>query len=52
MWAAFKDWLKEPYKGSMTALEWFLFIGLLLVAIVGWRFILAHLRGVTAEVAA
>lgn len=50
MWAYFKDWIREPYKGDMTALEWVLFIGLLIIAIIGWRFVLAHLRGVASEV--
>jgi len=51
MWS-FSDYLKDflgaPYRGNMTALQWFLFIGLLMIAIVGWRFILQHIRGLTS----
>lgn len=50
MWSEFKDWLKEPYRGDMDAIHWFMFIGLLMIAILGWRFILAHLRGITAAI--
>lgn len=46
----FKDWASAPYRGDMSALDWFLFTGLIIIAIIGWRFILAHLRGVVAAV--
>lgn len=33
-------WLKQPFSVDMTAGEWFLFIGLLLVIIILWNIIL------------
>lgn len=50
MWKEFRDWLQEPYKDDMSAFNWFLFIGLLIILTLGWRFILAHLRGVTTAI--
>lgn len=32
----FRDWLARPYGPDMTVMDWFLFIGLVLVAILAW----------------
>lgn len=39
-----KTFLTQPYRAEMSALDWFLFIGLLLVIMIAWRFILSHLK--------
>lgn len=39
----FKSWYKSPYTENMDATHWFLFLGLLLFIMAGWRFILAHI---------
>lgn len=36
----FTDWIKEPYSDDMTVLDWFLFVGLLLLIIWVWSRIL------------
>lgn len=36
----FKEWVAKPYSDSMSALDWFLFVGLVLVIIVAWTSIL------------
>lgn len=36
----FKQWLAQPFSVDMPAVDWFLFIGLLLAVMVVWRFIL------------
>jgi hypothetical protein len=38
--AAFTDWIKKPYDDDMTALDWFLFVGLIIVVIFAWTSIL------------
>jgi len=47
----FKAWLAQPFSEDMPASHWFLFIGLLLVIIIGWNIILRLLfeaiRGAT-----
>lgn len=40
MFDHFKTWMQRPFSVDMTAGEWFLFIGLLLVIIVLWNIIL------------
>jgi hypothetical protein len=40
MWAHFTVWLKKPFSVDMTAGEWFLFIGLLIVIVALWNIIL------------
>jgi hypothetical protein len=37
-------WLRQPFKAEGTAIDWFLFFGLLIVISVIWRIILGHLR--------
>jgi hypothetical protein len=39
-WDTFRRWLKHPFSIDMTAGEWFLFVGLLLVILVLWNIIL------------
>ena len=39
-WGTFKTWLKHPFSVDMTAGEWFLFIGLLIVIIALWNIVL------------
>jgi hypothetical protein len=38
-----KEWLKEPFKAEMDAIQWFLFLGLLLVMLGLWHRVLQHL---------
>lgn len=40
MWDRFKQWAQHPFSVDMTAGEWFLFIGLLIVIIALWNIIL------------
>jgi len=39
----FTNWLREPFRSNMSAADWFLFVGLLLVVMFLWRLILMHL---------
>lgn len=32
----FGEWLKRPYSENMTVLDWFLFLGMVLVAVFVW----------------
>lgn len=45
MFANFQAWLSHPFKGGdkMSALDWFYFLGLLIVLMVLWRILLRHL---------
>lgn len=43
MWANFQKFLNRPFDNDMTAVDWFLFIGLLIAISVAWRFILKHI---------
>jgi len=43
MWQNFQEWLSRPFTNDMSALQWFYFIGLLLVILVLWRIILRHI---------
>jgi hypothetical protein len=40
VWSKFKVWAGRPFSVDMTAGEWFLFIGLLIVIIGLWNIIL------------
>lgn len=42
---SFKQWLREPFRADMSALEWFFFIGLLIVLTALWGLILRHIKG-------
>lgn len=39
-WDKLKSWAQKPFSVDMTAQEWFLFIGLLIVIIGLWNIIL------------
>lgn len=49
MWKTFTTWMKQPFSADMTAGEWFLFIGLLIVIISLWNLILLHLVSIIRE---
>lgn len=46
MWAKMQDYFSRPFKGAaeMDVVDWFLFLGLLLVLLTGWRIIFTHLE--------
>lgn len=46
MWDHFSTFLAKPFSSDMSAADWFLFIGLLLIIIVLWTTILRHLSAV------
>jgi hypothetical protein len=39
-------WLKQPFSANQDAFKWFLFIGLILVALILWGTILRDVRGI------
>jgi len=39
-------WLAKPFDQDQSAFRWFLFIGLIVVALILWGQILADIRGV------
>jgi hypothetical protein len=39
------DWLKKPFNSEQDAFKWFLFIGLILIALMLWGVILRDIRG-------
>ena len=43
MWGNFRSWLNAPFRAEMTALDWFLFVGLLIFIAAAWRIILSHI---------
>ena len=49
MWQKFKAWASEPFSVDMTAGEWFLFIGLLIVIIALWNIILFRISELVGE---
>ena len=46
MWGYFTDFLSRPWKGAdeMSGTDWALFIGLILIILLFWGVVLAHLR--------
>jgi hypothetical protein len=46
MWVHFSEFLTKPWRGSddMTALDWTLFVGLILVILLFWGIVLQHLK--------
>jgi len=40
------QWLSQPYNSGQSAWGWFLFVGLILIALVLWGTILRDVRGV------
>lgn len=45
MWQTFKSWYSQPFRSDMSAAEWFMFIGLLVIITLLWGIILRHIRG-------
>lgn len=39
----FENWLHQPFRADMSALDWFLFLGLLIIIMALWRLILVHI---------
>lgn len=37
-------WLKTPFKSGGSALNWVLFVGLLVVAVWFWQIVLLHIQ--------
>jgi len=42
-WTTFKAWYARPFDQGMTATQWFIFAGLLIVIMILWRLILSHI---------
>ena len=49
MWQTFKQWAAKPFSVDMTATEWFLFIGLLIVIVALWNIILFRITDLVRE---
>jgi len=49
MWQTFKQWAQKPFSVDMTATEWFLFIGLLIVIVALWNVVLYHLVSIIRD---
>lgn len=49
MWNKFKTWAAKPFSEDMSAAEWFLFIGLLIVIMALWQLVLFHLTRAIRE---
>jgi hypothetical protein len=47
MWQDFKSWAAQPFSADMSAVHWFLFLGLLIVLAMLWGMILSTVREVT-----
>ncbi len=45
MMERFKAWVRQPFSADMSALDWFLFMGLLILISALWQIIFAHIRG-------
>lgn len=43
MFQGVKDWIKQPYSDNMSAAQWFLFFGFVIIAGVVWGMILKTL---------
>lgn len=39
-----KSWLAKPFNEDMSAVQWALFVGLILVILVMWRIVLHHIE--------
>jgi hypothetical protein len=48
-WDKFKTWASKPFSVDMTAGEWFLFIGLLIVIVGLWNIILFRITDLVRE---
>lgn len=38
-----KETWRQPFRADMSATDWFMFIGLLLIIMIFWRIILRHI---------
>jgi hypothetical protein len=43
-WNDFRDWLRQPFSADMSAVQWFLFWGLLIVIAYLWAVVLGHIK--------
>lgn len=43
MWEWFQSFMARPFRAEMSALDWFLFLGLILIIMILWRMILRHI---------
>lgn len=44
MWNNFVAFMAEPFKEDMDAINWFLFVGFILILLILWTIILKHVR--------
>ena len=40
------DWLAQPFNQGQSAFKWFLFVGLIVIALILWGQIIKDVRGV------
>jgi hypothetical protein len=40
------EWLSEPFNQGQSAFKWFLFVGLIVTALIMWGVIIKDVRGV------
>lgn len=43
MMDGFKKWLAKPFSVDMSAVDWFLFFGLIIAISTAWQLVLRHL---------
>jgi hypothetical protein len=41
----FTTWIKRPFSQDMDAAHWIMFIGLFLMIMIMWRYVLDHIIG-------
>ena len=41
----FKDWFASPFQADMSAVKWFLFVGLLVIITALWGILFRHIKG-------
>lgn len=44
MFASFQSWFQKPFSSDMSAVDWFLFVGLLVVITGLWAMIFRHIK--------
>lgn len=49
IWQDMKDVIAAPFGGELDLMHLFLLIGVILVFVVAWMFILAHIRSAAME---
>lgn len=42
MYAGIQEWWNQPYSDAMSVPKWFLFLGMLMVLGVVWKFVTVH----------